>query len=113
MDIDQARRVALENPKLKAAVVSSNRQPVRGAGITDDPDCCVEFFTLIKDAHARLRELHDEYLERGFRVTFGTLSKGLVAFQHESYEFEGAGIAIIRRNPSNGGLRRAREATKV
>lgn len=94
MNIASAQAAAREDTRLKAAVCVSLRKAAVGAGITDDPDCDVELFRLVKDASARFKQ-HKERLETsGYVVTFGTLGRGLLILERDE---EACSMSLVKR----------------
>ncbi|HEX7070289.1 MAG TPA: hypothetical protein VF190_05770 [Rhodothermales bacterium] len=81
MNLADAQRTAREDAKIRAAVACSQKKARPGAGITDDPDCEVELFRLVRDADAFFKGRKEMLEADGFAVTYGTVSRGLLILE--------------------------------
>jgi hypothetical protein len=104
--LSEAQKRAKADPKIKAAVATSNRKAVYGAGITDDPDCDVELFTLVKDANAVFKGRKELLEKDGFVVTYGTVGRGLVILEREDPPAAVSMSLVKRTTPRSGDRRR-------
>ena len=92
MNLADAQQEARGNPAIRAAVATSRKKAEYGAGITDDPDCTVELFSLVRDAQAFFKGQKELLEKDSFVVTYGTLSRGLLILEREAHEFKGVEI---------------------
>lgn len=102
MNLSDAQRIARGNPKIRAAVATSQKKARIGDGITDDPNCQVELFSLVKDAEAFFKAQKERLEGEGYVVTYGTVARGLYILERGE---EAVSSSFVKRQTTRTGDR--------